>query len=215
MAMDKETREYLDQKYVGLIRKEDLEKLRQETKASFRQLKEESKTQFLEWKQDVSSSIEESRMHWKTEIGPVREEIMKGLEKLRGDTESALRQSHQVFGKSFQKIEEDTQAILDHSKRQMDVILNSIKEEGKQGLLPSIQETRADVGELKSGLDQIRDRSQQLVTDVGTLNEKVRAGLVEVKEELGAMIKFSYADLERKLNALEARIQILEKIVLQ
>jgi hypothetical protein len=53
------------------------------------------------------------------------------------------------------------------------------------------------------------------MAEIGTLNEKVRAGIVEVKEELGAMIKFSYADLERKLNALEARIQVLEKIVLQ
>jgi hypothetical protein len=160
MAMDKETREYLDQKYTGLAHKEDLEKLRQETKTSFRQLKEEGKIQLLEWKQEIISALEELRKQWSPEFGMVREEIVKGL-------------------------------------------------------LPSIQETRSDLGELKTGLYQIQDQPRQLMAEIGTLNEKVRAGTIEVKEELGAMIKFSYADLERKLNALEARIQVLEKIVLQ
>ena len=140
--MDRETREYLDQKYAGLAGKEDLEKLRQEMKASFRPLKEEGKTQLLEWKQEITKALEQSRREWGAEA-------------------------------------------------------------------------RSDLGELKAGQSQILDQAKQLVTEVGTLNEKVRAGMVEVKEELGAMIKFSYADLERKLNALEARLQVLEKIVLQ
>ena len=165
--MDKETREYLDQKYIGLAGKEDLEKLRQEMKANFRQLKEEGKTQLLDWKQGIITALEESKKQWGPGFGSLREEILKALER-----------------------------------------------EGKN-ILPSIQETRSDLGELKTGLNQIQGQARQLVTDVGTLNEKVRAGMVEVKEELGAMIKFSYADLEKKLNALEARIQVLEKIVIQ
>ena len=165
--MDKETREYLDQKNIGLARKEDLEKLRQEVKASFRQLKEEGKTELLEWKEEITATLEESRRQWNVEFGSVRQEILKGLER------------------------------------------------GREDLLPSLQETRSDLRGLKAGLSEIQDQAKQLVTEVGTLNEKVRAGMVEVKEELGAMIKFSYADLERKLNALEARIQVLEKIVLQ
>lgn len=167
MAMDKETREYLDQKNIGLARKEDLEKLRQEAKASFRQLKEEGKAQLLEWKEEIAAALEESRRQWNVEFGSVRQEILKGLER------------------------------------------------GKEDLLPSLQETRSDLGELKAGLSEIQDQVKQLVTEVGTLNEKVRAGMVEVKEELGAMIKFSFADLERKLNTLEARIQVLEKMVIQ
>ncbi len=167
MAMDKETREYLDQKNIGLARKEDLEKLRQEVKASFRQLKEEGKAELLEWKEEITAALEESRRQWNVEFGSVRQEILKGLER------------------------------------------------GKEDLLPSLQETRSDLGGLKAGVSEIQDQAKQLVTEVGTLNEKVRAGMVEVKEELGAMIKFSFADLERKLNALEARIQVLEKLVLQ
>lgn len=212
--MDKETREYLDQKYVGLARKEDIEKVRQETKASFRQWKEENKTQGLEWKQEISATIEESRKQWGTEIGALRDEILKGLEEVKGDTESALRQSNQGLDASFQKVREEAQTVFDHSKRQMDLVLNSIKEEGKKDLLQPIQEARSDLGGLKTGLNQIQEQAKQLVEEMGTLNEKVRSGMVEVKEELGAMIKFSYADLERKLNALEARIKVLEKIVL-
>lgn len=213
-TMDKETREYLDQKYVGLARKEDIEKVRQETKASFRQWKEENKTQGLEWKQEISATIEESRKQWGTEIGALRDEILKGLEEVKGDTESALRQSNQGLDASFQKVREEAQTVFDHSKRQMDLVLNSIKEEGKKDLLQPIQEARSDLGGLKTGLNQIQEQAKQLVEEMGTLNEKVRSGMVEVKEELGAMIKFSYADLERKLNALEARIKVLEKIVL-
>jgi hypothetical protein len=34
-----------------------------------------------------------------------------------------------------------------------------------------------------------------------------------MKEELGAMLKFSFADLEKRVAALEARIKALEKMV--
>jgi gas vesicle protein len=158
--MDRETREYLDQKYIGLAGKEDLEKLRQEMKASFRQLKEEGKTQLLEWKQEITKALEESRKEWVAELGSVRETVLKDL-------------------------------------------------------LSSVQAARSNLAEFKAGQNDIQDQAKQLMTEVGTLNDKVRSGIVEVKDELGAMIKFSYADLERKLNALEARIQVLEKIVLQ
>jgi len=46
------------------------------------------------------------------------------------------------------------------------------------------------------------------------LNEKIKEGFNEVKEELGSMIKFSYADLEKRFGTLEARLKALEKLVL-
>ena len=39
-----------------------------------------------------------------------------------------------------------------------------------------------------------------------------KENFTEVKEELGSMIKFSYADLDKKIAALEARIKALEKM---
>jgi hypothetical protein len=41
----------------------------------------------------------------------------------------------------------------------------------------------------------------------------MKEGFIDAKEELGSMMKFSYADLEKRLNALEARIKALEKMV--
>jgi hypothetical protein len=41
----------------------------------------------------------------------------------------------------------------------------------------------------------------------------MKEGFIDVKEELGSMIKFSYADLEKRFNTLEARIKALEKMV--
>jgi len=43
------------------------------------------------------------------------------------------------------------------------------------------------------------------------LNEKTGEGFIQVKDELGSMIQFSFADLEKKLNALEAIIKPLKK----
>jgi hypothetical protein len=34
-----------------------------------------------------------------------------------------------------------------------------------------------------------------------------------MKEELGAMLKFSFADLEKRIGVLETRIKALEKMV--
>jgi len=52
-----------------------------------------------------------------------------------------------------------------------------------------------------------------MAEQVLVLNEKIGEGFIQVKGELGSMIKFSFADLEKKLNALEARIKALEKMV--
>jgi hypothetical protein len=53
-----------------------------------------------------------------------------------------------------------------------------------------------------------------MAEEVATLKGKIKEGFMEVKEELGSMIKFSYADLEKRFNALEARVKALEKMVL-
>jgi hypothetical protein len=50
--------------------------------------------------------------------------------------------------------------------------------------------------------------------DITSLNGKIGGGFTEVKNELGSMIKFSYSDLEKKFDVLEARVKALEKMVL-
>jgi predicted nuclease with TOPRIM domain len=127
--MDKEMKGYFDQKLLGLATKDDVEKLRQETKANFRQLKEDSKTNLAEWRQETQSAFDQSN-------------------------------------------------------------LQRIKE-----------------------VERIGEQIKQMAEEVAALHGKIKEGFTEVKEELGSMIKFSYADLEKKINALEVRIKALEKMV--
>ena len=194
--MDKETREFLEKKFLVLAQKDDVEKLRQESKSNFRQVKEENKTQVLEWKEETKGAIEQLRKEWIVRIDPLREEIKERLQRFREESETAS----------------------DQSKKEMLSLLQGMREDGKTNIASSLassrQETKVDMDRLKEGLEAIRDKASRVTEEIGTLNEKMKEGFTGVKEELGSMIKFSFADLEKKLNALEARVKALEKKVL-
>lgn len=189
--MDKETKEYLDRISLGLTGKEDLEKLRQETKSSFRQLKEENKSQILEWKQEIKADLEQLKKEGKVDIDPIIKEFRNEIRDLKADNRS-------TFDQSFQKVES---------------LLQKIKEEAETHRGPSSEGTGVDAGGLKAGMEGLGDAAKKLTEEVASIKEKMKEGFVEVKEELGSMIKFSYADLEKKFSALEARIKALEKMV--
>jgi len=70
-----------------------------------------------------------------------------------------------------------------------------------------------DMGGLKDGMETLQDGMKQVTEAIDSVREKMREGFVDVKEELGSMMKFSYADLEKRFNALEGRIKALEKMV--
>jgi len=190
--MDKEMREYLDRKLLVLATKDDVEKLRQETKGNIRQLKEEGKANINEWRQEIKAEIEQLRKESKGEIDPLHEEITEGLQKLWREIQSVLDQSNQAMKSFFQQV----------------------REEGAVQLIQSREEFRAGIGELKEGIDRLPQEVKQMTEGIVTLDGKIKEGFMEVKEELGSMIKFSYADLEKRFNALEARVKVLEKMVL-
>ena len=75
------------------------------------------------------------------------------------------------------------------------------------------QEIKADSNRLGESVDGIREEIKKVAEEMVALNQKIKEGFVEVREELGSMMKFSYADLEKKFNTLEARIKALEKMV--
>jgi F0F1-type ATP synthase membrane subunit b/b' len=185
--MDQETKEYLDRKFLGLATRDDVEKLRQETKVNFRQLKEENRGQILERRREVEENLEQLKKVARVEIDPIREEIKEGLRKIQAETESAMDQSNQVLMSSLERIGAEGIAIISRSG----------------------QETKADFDRLRERLESLHQAAEEIVL----LKEEIKEGLTEVKDELGAMIKFSYADLEKKMNALEARIKALEKMV--
>jgi hypothetical protein len=189
--MEQETKEYLERLMLGLTTKDDLEKLRQETKANFRQLKEESKNQILEWKQEVKADLEQMRKGEMGQTDPMQKEFKNGMQQLKVETQSALEQS-------FQKIE---------------TLLQEIKEEGQTASPDARQGPGIEVSGLKDGIESLREGIKEVTEEILYVKEKMKDGFVEVQTELGSMMRFSYADLERKLNALEARIKALEKMV--
>jgi exonuclease VII large subunit len=183
--------EILDRKLFGLSTKEDLEKLRQEMKSNFRQLREENKNQVLEWRQEVKADFEQLRKEGKVEIDPIQKEFREGIQKLKIETQSALDQS-------IQKLE---------------LFLQKIKEERETQLVYAKGETSPDGGGLKDGVESLIEEIKQLTEEIASVKEKMREGFIDVKEELGSMMRFSYADLEKRFNTLEARIKALEKMV--
>jgi len=191
IRMDQETKEYLERILMGLTTKEDLEKLRQETKSNFRQLKEENKNQILEWKQEVKADLEQLRKGEAEQADPMRKEFRDGMQGLKVETQSALDQS-------FQKIE---------------TLLQEIKEAGETPSSDARQGPGIEVSGLKDGIESLKEGIKEVTEEILYLKEKMKDGFVEVQTELGSMMRFSYADLERKFNALEARIKALEKMV--
>ena len=189
--MDQETKQYLERILVGLTTKEDLEKLRQETKSNFRQLKEESKNQILEWRQEVKADLDQLRKGESGGTDPIRKEFRDGIMELKAETQSALDQS-------IQKIE---------------TFLQEIKEEGETPPPDARQGVGTDVSGLKDGIESLREGIKEVTEEILYVKEKMKDGFVEVQTELGSMMRFSYADLERKFSALEARIKALEKMV--
>jgi flagellar biosynthesis/type III secretory pathway protein FliH len=189
--MDQETKEYLERKLLGLVTKEDLEKLRQEMKSNFRQLREENKNQVLEWRQESKADFEQLGKERKVEIDPIQKEFMEGIQKLKIETQSALDQSIQKLELFLQKIKEEIETQLVYAKG----------------------ETSPDRGGLKDGVESLIEGINQLTEEIAIAREKMREGFIDVKEELGSMMRFSYADLEKRFNALEARIKALEKMV--
>ncbi len=217
--MDKETREYLDQKYVTVARKEDMEKLRQEMKATFRQWKEENQSDLLESKKEIRTSLAELKKEWKVEVEAIRKVWVDGVQTLRQETQSMINQSGHTMDLSFHEVKEDVKTVLNQVKQDLISNLRLTREGGKEEITTSIsssrRETKADLDHLGERLTKLQEQTQKVTEEFGPLGEKVQAGLTELKDELSSMIKFSFADLERRLNVLEARIKILEKIVLQ
>jgi len=215
--MDREIREYLDQKLLGMATKDDVEKLRQEGKANFRQLKEDIKGQILEWEKESKLDLEQLKKEVKEEISPILGEIKEDLRKARTDHQSVTDLSNQKLESSLQSVKEDTKTAMDQWQHQIGTTLQSIKEEGIVGVTRIVhlrQENKADLEQLREGVESLIEEIKQVTEEIGLFNGKIKEGFMEVKEELGSMIKFSYADLEKRFNALELRVKALEKMIL-
>ena len=112
------------------------------------------------------------------------------VEKLRQETKGSFRQVREENKANIVEWRQEIQSAFDQLKQTTDSSLQELKEVRGFG-------------------DEIERISKEIVE----LNGKIKEGFAEVKAELGSMIKFSYADLEKKISGLETRIKALEKMV--
>jgi len=214
--MDQEIKDYLERKLTLLATKDDIEKIRQETNANFRKLKEENKSQATEWKQEIKGDLEQLTKSRGLEPDLIQETMKEGLAKIRVESQSAIDQLRQTMGRGlepdliretmkegFMKIRVESQSAIDQLRQTMDSSLQRMKEAGEGQAIHS-----------RAGIDKFQDQMKKIEENMVTLEEKIREGFTGVKDELGSMIKFSYSDLEKKLTELEVRVKTLEKMVL-
>ena len=190
--MDQEIRDYLERKLTVLATKDDIEKIRQETNANFRKLKEENKTQATEWTQEIKGDLEQLTKSKGLEPDLIQETMKEGLMKIRVESQSAVDQLKQTIESSLQRL----------------------KETGEVQAFRSKEETKSAMDQFKEAVEKSQSQMKKIGEEMVSLNQEVREGLTGVKDELGSMIKFSYSDLEKKLTELEVRVKSLEKMVL-
>jgi len=234
--MDKELMEFFEQRLMVFAKRDDVERLRQETSANFRKLKEENKELILGWIEGIKAEMEGLRKEGKVDIDPIREDIKEEMKKLELKIQSTLLQSIQSIESSLQKMKEETSTAIQQSKTEVGFNLQMIKEEtntailqsrqeiasslqlmreeGRANLAQSGEEAKVELNRLGEGVGNLNDQIRAAIQEITALNEKIKEGFNEVKEELGSMIKFSYADLEKRFGILEARLKALEKLVL-
>jgi hypothetical protein len=117
------------------------------------------------------------------------------------------------FREGIQEIKAETRSAFDQAIQKMEALLQEIKEEREIHPADVREGASIDLSGLKDGMEGLRDGIKEVTEEVLFIKEKMKDGFVEVQAELGSMIRFSYADLERRFNALEARIKALEKMV--
>jgi polyhydroxyalkanoate synthesis regulator phasin len=127
IKMDQEIKDYLERKLTLLATKDDIEKIRQETNANFRKLKEESKSQATEWRQEIKADMEKITPSSSIEIGPIREEIKEWVRKIEEGTQFALSQFRQTMDSSLQRMKESGEAHADHSTEGLDRVPDQMK----------------------------------------------------------------------------------------
>ncbi len=211
--MDQETKDYLDRRLLALTKKEDVEKLRQESKSGFRQLKDETRAQIVEAIQDLKGDLEKKAKEEKEERDSIRSELGRMLEKWSEGTRPLFDQWNQDLAASLRQLKEEIASASARLESEMERNLQRVREGQETEKSRSREEWKAEVDRLGSGLEEIRDQIRQISEESSSLHGKTQEGMAEMKEELGAMLKFSFADLEKKIAALEARIKALEKMV--
>jgi|YNPNPStandDraft_1061719.scaffolds.fasta_scaffold75786_1 exonuclease VII large subunit len=206
--MDREWKELLEQKFLIFSKREDIERLRQEVLSQFFKLREEHRNSFLQWVKEMKEAIEKLKEEWRS---PNWESAIKGIGK---EVEEISNRLNQEVRRELQWVKEGLEGVSEHLKGEIASSLQRIKEESLSQISSSAKETRMSLQEIREVLKALEERVNRIAEERTMVSEKLKEGFEAVREELGSMIRFSYGDLERRLNALEARVKALEKMVL-
>ncbi len=206
--MDREWKELLEQKFLIFSKREDIERLRQEVLSQFFKLREEHRDSILQWVKEIKEAIEKLKEEWRS---PNWESAIKGIGK---EVEEISNRLNQEIRRELQWVKEGLESVSEHLKGEITSSLQRIKEESWSQISSSSEETRMSLQEIREILKTLEERISRIAEERTMVSEKLKEGFEAVKEELGSMIRFSYGDLERRLNALEARVKALEKMIL-
>jgi len=180
IKMDQEIKDYLERKLTLLATKDDIEKIRQETNANFRKLKEENRSQATEWRQEVRGDLEQLTKSKGLEPDLLQETMKEGLMKIRVESQSAIDQLKQTMDSSLQRMKEAGEGQAIHSRAGIDKFQDQMKkiEENMVTLEEKIREGFAGVKDelgsmIKFSYSDLEKKLAALEARVKTLEKMV------------------------------------------
>lgn len=206
--MDKEWKELLEQKFLIFSKREDIERLRQEILSHFFKFREDYRDSILRWLRETKEAIEKIREEGR---GSKWESTLEGIEKHVKEISDRL--NHEI-PRDLQAMGKGLEQVWEQLKGDLESHLQRIREESLSQFSSSSEETQRNLAEIRDTLKNLNERVRRIEEERTLLSERLKEGFEGIKEELGSMIRFSYGDLERRLNALEMRVKALEKMVL-
>jgi len=172
--MDQETKTYLDQRLFTVVNKEDLEKLRQEVKANYRQLREETKTHLLEGFELIKVGLERTPREEKEKRDSFRTEVRERLEKLSNETKPLLEQWNQGLVSSLDRLREEVQSVFAHAKLEMSRNLQMVQEEQARQGASSREEWKVEIDRMAKGVEEVREQIKRVADEASVLHDKIK-----------------------------------------
>jgi hypothetical protein len=169
IEMDQEIKDYLERKLTLLATKDDIEKIRQETNANFRKLKEEDKSQATEWRREIKEDMEKISKNRSIEIGPIREEMKEWVRRIEDGTQFAFSQFRQATDSFLQRMKDAGDPGTTGSREGIDKFLGQMKK---------IEENMVTLEEkIREGFTGVKDEMGSMIRFSSSDVEKKLAAL--------------------------------------
>jgi uncharacterized protein (UPF0305 family) len=133
------------------------------------------------------------------------------VEKLRQETKANFHQLKEEDKTNIMEWRRETQTVIDLSNQVLTSSLQQIKE--MEGLREQIKKMESLKEQMKQ-TEGLKEEIRQMAEKITALDGKTIEGFAKLKETQVPMAAVSYADLEKKIKELEAKVKTLEKMVL-